>query len=224
MSDANEPIGLTVHSLPSPQQMLQRRRTAHGRLKTLIVLLVCAAPVLASYFTYFVIRPSAGSGAYSSLIRPSLSTPELLAHRLDGSAVALRSFKGQWLLIAVHGGDCAPACQKRLFMQRQLRDMTGRERERIDKLWLVIDDAAVNPALSGALQATPGMHILRVPRAALAAWLRPEPGRALEEHLYIVDPMGEWMMRVPADADPARVKRDIDRLLRASASWDQPGR
>jgi len=51
-----------------------------------------------------------------------------------------------------------------------------------------------------------------------------DAGRALEDHLYLVDPMGEWMMRMPADPDPAKVKRDLDRLLRASASWDQPGR
>jgi hypothetical protein len=36
--------------------------------------------------------------------------------------------------------------------------------------------------------------------------------------------MGEWMMRFPANMDPARVKRDLDRLLRASASWDLAGR
>jgi hypothetical protein len=32
------------------------------------------------------------------------------------------------------------------------------------------------------------------------------------------------MMRVPADPDPTRVKRDLDKLLRASAGWDRPGR
>jgi hypothetical protein len=36
--------------------------------------------------------------------------------------------------------------------------------------------------------------------------------------------MGEWMMRFPVDFDPTKVKRDIDRLLRASASWDRAGR
>jgi hypothetical protein len=66
--------------------------------------------------------------------------------------------------------------------------------------------------------------VLRVPRDALAAWLQPEAGRALEDHLYLVDPMGEWMLRMPADPDPARAKRDLDRLLRASSSWDLPGR
>lgn len=47
------------------------------------------------------------------------------------------------------------------------------------------------------------------------------------EHLYVVDPMGNWMMRFPARMDlkgAAKAKRDLDRLLRASSSWDQPGR
>ena len=58
----------------------------------------------------------------------------------------------------------------------------------------------------------------------LAAWLQPDAGHALEEHLYVVDPMGEWMMRVPAQPDPAKVKRDLERLLRVSAGWDRAGR
>jgi hypothetical protein len=36
--------------------------------------------------------------------------------------------------------------------------------------------------------------------------------------------MGEWMMRMPATPEPTKVKRDLERLLRASASWDTPGR
>jgi hypothetical protein len=66
--------------------------------------------------------------------------------------------------------------------------------------------------------------VLRADRAALAGWLAPAPGHALEDHLYIVDPRGDWMMRAPAKADPAKLKRDLDRLLRASAGWDRAGR
>ena len=32
------------------------------------------------------------------------------------------------------------------------------------------------------------------------------------------------MMREPVDADPKKVKRDLEKLLRASSSWDNPGR
>lgn len=223
MSDRSEPLGLTVHTLPQPGEALVRQR-ASGRLKMLLVMAVCAAPVLMSYFFYYVARPSGGATAYGTLIQPTAPMPDVQAHTLDGQARALRGLAGQWLLVVVDGGACAADCEKRLFMQRQLREMNGKERERIDKLWLVVDDAPVSPTLAQALAATPAMHVLRLPRAVVANWLKPAPGQVLEDHLYIIDPLGEWMMRAPANPDPSRLKRDVDKLLRGSAGWDQPGR
>ena len=66
--------------------------------------------------------------------------------------------------------------------------------------------------------------MLRASREAVARWLAPEAGHALDDHLYLVDPMGEWMMRAPAELEPKRFHKDLDRLLRASAFWDRPGR
>jgi hypothetical protein len=218
-----EPVGLTVHSLPEPALDGQVHKRS-GRLKMLLILLVCAAPVLASYFTYYVVRPGGKGTAYSELIEP-VPLPSAPTVDLQGRPVPLASLKGQWLLVVVGpAAGCTEACEKRLYLQRQLREMTGRERDRIDKLWLVTDGAPVAPALAAALAATPAMHVLRAPRAAVDAWLKPQAGHALEDHLYVVDPRGDWMLRAPADPDPAKLKRDIDRLLRASASWDQAGR
>jgi hypothetical protein len=138
--------------------------------------------------------------------------------------VPLRSLKGQWLLVAVGPSACDVACEQRLFLQRQLREMLGRERERLDKVWLVTDDTPLTPALQQAVTGGVPVQVLRVPRADVQAWLKPARGHSLDDHLYLVDPMGEWMMRTPAIPDPAKVKRDLDRLLRASASWDTPGR
>jgi len=216
-------LGLTVHAMPVPELPTDARRTRLGRLKMLLVLAVCAAPVVASYFSYFVLRPLARSN-YGTLILPTRSLPALPLRTLDGKPVDAASLRGQWLLLALGQAGCDEACHKRLYMQRQLREMLGRERDRIDKLWLITDNAEVPAALRSALDADPSLQALRVSRVALAAWLQPEAGHALEDHLYLVDPMGEWMIRVPADPEPARVKRDLERLLRASSSWDQPGR
>ena len=190
----------------------------------LALMLVCAAPVVASYFMFYVVRPSGAGAAYSELITPVQAIPDIVAHDLDGAEVPLAGLLGQWLLVVVDSGACGPACEKRLFMQRQLREMVGRERYRVDKLWLVLDDAPVTPALRQALAASPAMHVLRLPASAVAAWLQPAAGQALADHLYLVDPMGNWMLRSPAQADPAKFKRDLDRLLRASVSWDKAGR
>lgn len=199
------------------------RRTRAGRWKMMVVFLMCAAPVVASYFAYYVWRPEARR-VFGTLIEPQRPLPDLVGTRLDGQTTNLRELKGQWLLVTVAGGACDAACQHYLYLQRQLRESLGKEKDRVDRVWLVNDDAPVPEALLPALeQAT----VLRVPPAGLDRWLVAETGRVLPAHVYLVDPMGNWMMRFPADLDmagAAKAKRDIERVLRASSSWDTAGR
>jgi hypothetical protein len=217
---------MTVHSGPSPLLPAgERQRRTGGRFTALLVLLACAAPVIVSYFTYYVWRPS-GRNNYADLIQPTRAMPDSLGLRtLEGAAVPSASLKGQWLLVVVAGGQCDRRCEDHLYTQRQLREMTGRDRDRLDRIWLVVDEAPIRAPIAQAMSTgDEPATVLRVRRDALEQWLQAAPGQALEDHLYLVDPMGEWMMRFPADFDPAKVKRDLDRLLRASASWDLPGR
>ena len=221
-----EPLHLTVHAMPRADVAKDElaRRTTSGRLKMLLVLLACAAPVVASYLSFYVLRPE-GRSNYATLIEPSRAMPDALPLTdLDGRTVSAASLKGQWLLVVVGRAACDAACEQRLFTQRQLREMTGRERDRIDKVWLVIDYAPIAPPLRAALAAAPATQVLRVPAASLQQWLAPTPGESLESHIYVVDPMGQWMMRAPPRAEPDKFRRDIDRLLRASSFWDRPGR
>lgn len=208
---------------PDAGNTAKAARTFSGRLRMLLVLLVCAAPVVASYLTYYVIRPQARS-VYGQLIEPQRPAPAVAARQLDGKHVELRSLDGQWLLVSVGGGACDTRCEAHLYLQRQMRESLGREKGRVDWVWLVDDAAPVRPALQPALA---NATVLRVPPEALRGWLEPAAGQALEDHLYLVDPRGNWMMRFPARMDAAgaaRARRDIDRLLRANSSWDEEGR
>ncbi len=219
----DQPLDLTVHSLPQADAAaaIARPDTRAGRWKMLAVLLVCAAPVIASYFTYYVIRPE-GRRNYGELIDPQRPLPALAAVAMDGKRIALPELKGQWLLISVAGGACDALCQQHLYFQRQLRESLGREKDRLDRVWLVSDEAAIPAALNTALQ---GATVLRV--TGLEQWLQPADGQKLADHLYVVDPIGNWMMRFPAAMDAAgaaQAKRDLERLLRASNSWDKAGR
>lgn len=218
-----EALSFTVYSMPDPS-LDDGKRTANGRLKMLLVLLVCAAPVIASYFTYFVIRPE-GRTNYSELIEPLRLLPaDLPLDDLEGRRVLPAALKGQWLLVVVAGGNCNNECEKNLWLQRQLRESLGRDKDRLDKLWLVPDGVPARAEVATAVLAAGASNVLSVPRPALSQWLIPAEGQHLEDHLYIVDPLGNWMMRVPPHADAAKLKRDLDKLLRASASWDIAGR
>ena len=218
-------LGLTVYDLPDPVSVADgdARRTASGRLRMLLVMLVCAAPVIASYLTFYVIRPQS-SRNFGELIQPVKALPAIPVTTLDGKTIDMQSLKGQWLLVSVSSGACATDCQKTLLFQRQIRASLGREKDRTDWVWLITDDEPVDAALkSGMMDAV----ILRIPQVQLASWLAPAPGHALNEHLYLVDPRGDWMMRFPAGLtmdQAAMLKKDWERLLRASVSWDQSGR
>jgi len=221
---APEGLSFTVHSVASPELDEGARRTSSGRLKMLAVLAVCAAPVIASYFTYFVIRPETRSN-YGELVTPTRDLPvDLPLRDLAGASVKADSLRGQWLLVVVGGAGCDARCEKQLYIQRQLRETLGRERERLDKVWLITDSASPRREVMEGISATAPPTLLRITEADLGRWLAPQTGHTLAEHMYLVDPMGRWMMRVPGDPDPAKLKRDIERLLRASASWDLPGR
>jgi len=222
-TSANEPlVQMSVHSLPAADQAAAQR-TRMGRLKMLLVWAVCAAPVVASYFTFYVLRPQARTN-HGELILPTRAVPvdgSLALTDLQGRSVAPAALKGQWLLVTVAGGACDAACEKHLYMQRQLREVLGRDKDRVDRVWLVTDQAPVRPELLPALQQA---WVLRAAPEALARWLSPEAGKPLSAHIYLVDPRGDWMMRFPAQADPARMKKDLVRLMKANESWDEAGR
>lgn len=213
---------MTVHSLPQVDSPRPVNRTT-GRWTMLAVMLACAAPVIASYYTYYVIRPE-GRRVYGDLIDPQRPLPAVQARALGGAAVALPSLRGQWLIVTVADAACDERCQNHLYLQRQIREGLGREKDRVDRVWLIPDAGDVPQSLVPAVK---DATVLRVDAAALSAWLAPAAGKALGDHLYLVDPMGNWMMRFPAGMDvtgAAQAKRDISRVLRASASWDNAGR
>ena len=221
----DQPLGLTVHSMPSTAALAAdpAQRTRLGRWKMALVLLICAAPVVASYFTYYVVRPD-GRRNYGDLVDPQRPLPDLQGTLLDGRSVNLRSLKDQWLLVSVAGGACDTQCANHLYFQRQLREGLGKDKDRIDRVWLVDDAVPVADALLPALR---DATVIRVDRAALAQWLSAQDGHQLEDHLYVVDPMGNWMMRFAPGVDLStapKIKKDLERLMRGSEGWDQPGR
>ncbi len=183
-----------------------------GRLKLLLVLAVCAAPVIASYVMYYLVKPASRTN-YSMLIEPQRPMPALRFQELDGTVHAPESLRGKWLMISVDGSECPKSCEDKLYHMRQVRLTTGKEKDRVERLWLVTDQS---PLATLLIRQYDGMHILRADRAALSAWLPAPADGQLTDHIYLVDPLGNLMMRFPKNANPSETKKDLSRLLRAS--------
>lgn len=185
-----------------------------GRWKLLLVVLVCAAPMLLSYLFYYVIQPT-GRTNYGTLIDPrQYPMPQLGLHTLDGQPIELSAYKGKWIMLQMGAGACAKQCKDQLYSMRQLRTMQGKERERIERVWLITDAEPLDTVLMRDLD---GTRMLRADSAALAKWLPVEAGGKMSDHYYLIDPMGHLMMRFPKDPEPKKVTKDLKQLLKASA-------
>jgi cytochrome oxidase Cu insertion factor (SCO1/SenC/PrrC family) len=184
--------------------------TKPKRSRTALWLLVaiCAAPMIASYIAYYFWRPSAHVN-YGELLPPH-PLPDARAALIDGTPFSFPQLKGSWVLVMADSGRCDAYCETKLTYLRQLRLAQGKDTDRIERVWLVTDDAVPDPALAARYGGT-----LMV-RAAGTQWLQALPAGNQADHLYIIDPVGNLMMRYPREADPRRILKDVSRLLRHS--------
>jgi len=192
----------------------QSKQKNAGRWKLFLVLAVCASPVIASYLTYYVIKPE-GRTNYGALVDPRAHPiPAALgAVSLDGKPASLDAYKGKWVMLQVGDAECGNDCRKRLYDMRQLRLAQGKDKDRIERVWLITDDKPLETML---MREYDGTHMLRARPDSLKSWLPADSGTTAADHIYMIDPLGNLMMRFPKDADPNKIKKDIAKLLKAS--------
>lgn len=190
------------------------QRARRGRWVVLAIFLICAAPIVASYYMYFVVRPD-GRTNYGTLMEPFHDVSSLAGFGLDGAPAGLAQLHGRWVLITGSDAVCDASCERRLYLMRQVRLTTGRERERVERAWVVPADA-LPPA--GLLAAHEGLVVIRAaPGAMIAAGFTPVEGVRPQDQIWIVDPRGKLVLRFPLAPDPSRMKKDLQKLLSASS-------
>ena len=186
-----------------PRAPAPRRRG--GKHTLLLIAAVTIAPVIASYAAYYLFPRSPAANYGTLLATAPIAGVE--GTQRDGSKFRLEDLRGRWVLVAHGRGDCDAACERRLYATRQARTMQGREQDRVVRLWLVAGDADPPAAL---LAQHPGLVVVRVPDAVPALF----PGGTVP--LYLIDPLGNLVLRYPDDPDIKGVARDLTRLLKAS--------
>jgi cytochrome oxidase Cu insertion factor (SCO1/SenC/PrrC family) len=180
----------------------------NSKVKLLSLLVLFALPVLAAYLTYYVFTPVDRKN-YGELLAPLplQGGAGLLA---DGAVRQFAEYRGKWLMVYVGPGACPDECPRLLYDTRQVRTAQGREMERVRRVWIVTDGVPADPAV---MKNQPGLDVWR-PEAAFIAQF---PGaQSPWKHIYLVDPLGNLMMRYPAQPNPAGMIQDIKLLLKAS--------
>ncbi|MEY3572227.1 MAG: SCO family protein [Burkholderiaceae bacterium] len=224
-------------------------RRSKSRLALILVIAVCLAPVLASYYFYYFAPPDARTNSGTLIlppaevhatavtidVRPAAESGflDVLAQRArqpeasatsgallaQGQSATLGDFRGRWLMVWVGPSACAQDCLDALLEMRQIRLTTGRDRDRVERVFIRVPaDASVGP-LPALPQGLEGTWVLRAATDPLSNWVSRLPADRSEQAakgLWLIDPQGHLMMHFSADTDPAKIKKDLIRLLKAS--------
>ena len=180
-----------------------------------MIVLVTAGPFVASTFFFYVVKPD-GKPSYGQLIQPQRPVPALQLTTLTGKAVDLRQYSGYWLIVVAGPAACDKECQNLLFDIRQFFLAAGDDRYRVGRVWLVTDSGPVNP---GVFEPAKGTVILRAQPDQLKQWLPLAQGESLEGPIWLVDPLGNLMMRFPSNPDPLKTLAVFKKLLYNTAGW-----
>lgn len=173
-------------------------------------MLLMLSPVIASYLLHTLkIRPE-GTVNYGELLEVKALQGQALD--IENNAIfRARQLRGKWSLITIDSGECDEYCQKKLYQMRQVRLVQNTEKERIERIWLIDDDLAPHQDIRNEYA---GTLLLRTKDSDLLSEFPAEFSR--HDHIYVVDPMGNLMMRYPKDANPTKISNDLKLLLKLS--------
>ena len=166
------------------------------RTKLGLIGLACATPFILGTAAYLLDWAPGQAANYGELIAP---------RPLSGAP--LDALRGKWVLVSFDAAACDAYCEKKLYFMRQARTATHKEAGRVERLWVLTDAGAPRTALLLAIEGT------RMTR--MVDSLKGFPGNPVD-HIYVIDPLGNLMMRFPRDPDPSKLLKDLQRLLRLS--------
>jgi cytochrome oxidase Cu insertion factor (SCO1/SenC/PrrC family) len=182
-------------------------RTRKRKLLLLMTLMI--APIALSYLLFFWGAPS-GRVNYGELIEVKV-LPDIALRKTDGVTFNISQLRGKWIMLVVDSGMCDESCRKKLYFMRQVRLMQKTKMERIERVWLIDDDKIPK---SGILKDFKGTVLINAKGSEM---LKAIPAKISQhDHIYMIDPLGNLMMRFPKDVDPSRMAKDLKRLLKIS--------
>jgi len=188
-----------------------------GQRTLLLVVALLAMPFLVAFALYWIEWRPAKLANHGQLIEPPQPLPESGLLHADGRPLPTEELRRKWTLIVVNRGECGEACQRDLQQIRQVQVALNKEMMRLRRVLL-----GDSPS---TLRADTGLPTIRAayPDLLLAAPVEGDGGQPLRALLdgqayrfYVVDPLGNVMLRYPADAEMVGMLKDLERLLKYS--------
>jgi len=191
-----------------------------ARRKLLLLASLFVLPMLVAYALYYSGWRPETVHPHGELVQPARPVADAALVLLDGKPIRFSELRGKWTLVTFSAAECLKPCERNLAKMRQVIAAQGKEADRLQSVLVVTDGKALD-WLRYAIQDYPGMRAVVGPPEAVDALAREftlPAGGPLDNlnRVYLMDPLGNFMMSYPADADPTGMRKDLARLLRIS--------
>ncbi|MEF8700769.1 MAG: hypothetical protein V5B36_03580 [Candidatus Accumulibacter sp. UW25] len=188
-----------------------------GRRTMLLVTALLALPFIVAFVLYgFEWRP-AKLANHGQLIEPARALPETGLTLVDGRPLPTAELRRKWTLVLLASNPCASACQQDLHQIRQVQVALNKEMVRLRRVLLgsSVADLRTDPALAEIQRSYPDL-IIAAPSTDESGviWRTTLDGAGYR--FYVIDPLGNVMMRYPDKPEMRGMLRDLERLLKYS--------
>jgi cytochrome oxidase Cu insertion factor (SCO1/SenC/PrrC family) len=177
------------------------------RRTLLLLLALFGLPLAVSFFLYYATgwRPQGTSN------NGQLFTPVIVLDDAQTAAVA-EPLKGKWSLLVVGGGSCDEDCRRSLVFARQTRLSLAKEMERVNRVFLATGDCCDRAYFDAE---HPGLKVVDAAQGHEALLAR-IPAQDREHSVFVVDPLGNLVLRYDSREDPKGLLADMKKLLKLS--------
>jgi cytochrome oxidase Cu insertion factor (SCO1/SenC/PrrC family) len=187
-----------------------------GRRLVLLIVAIFAAPVIASWILYLTRDHwSLSTGNHGELIQPVRPLMGLTLQRIDDGPLTIGDLRGKWTLVYIGASRCDTRCRESLYKMRQVRLALGEDMRRVERV-LILTDQERLVELQEGLKSYPGMVVAIASQAVLEDLRRELDWDAHPESIFVIDPLGNLMMRYDAATQPKGMLQDLERLLKVS--------
>jgi hypothetical protein len=178
-----------------------------GRRTLLFISLLFITPITAAMYMYFSgTAIPASSNEHGEFITP----PRMLPDTALNASLPERQFRTVWSLIVLADNECDTRCLSSLEKIRQVRLSLGPKMTRMQTVFLPATETAIRTELDTE------HPVLIIAVSEQSGIIRSTIGSYQNGEIFLVDPLGNLMMRYPQDAGMGDMREDITHLLKLS--------
>jgi len=203
--------------------MVEASPKKRSLMPLIILVLVFALPPLASWVLY--LNPQwlpAGRSNEGMLLQPPRSVDGISLFSPQGKQLIWTDLNDKWTLVVIGRGECAGDCMERLFQVRQIRRALGAQRQRVERLLILLPQMGRPVPVLPPLEGLEGMRVgvVRAEDAAGVEALFDVRDLSTNGRIFLIDPRRMLMMMHDTDVMTSKeILKDLEKLLKASENW-----